>query len=398
MSNLIPTHHDIQHDVIVVGARCAGAATAMLLARRGHDVLVVDRATLPSDTLSTHSIARGGIVQLHRWGLLDDVVASGAPPIRKAVFHSGGSSVEREIKESAGVDHVLAPRRHVLDRIMADAAVSAGATLTTGASVEGITRTGDGRVTGVYGRDRDGLFEHRARLVIGADGVRSRIARAVGAPTLLARRPTGATHYAYFAGPDWDGTEYFLGDRAFSGIFPTHHGEACVWVCLPAHDAAGLRRPGESSGVTFDRMLRHASPQLVERLADACRTTPMRGASGLPNHVIGATGPGWALVGDAGYHRDPITGHGITDALRDAELLADAADAMLRGTTDERDAMAAYQTRRDRMLRPIFDLTCALGRFPAPDRFVEIQRDLGRAIEHEAVELAERPVPATAVG
>ena len=123
----------------------------------------------------------------------------------------------------------------------------------------------------------------------------------------------------------------------------------------------------------------------------------MRGASGLPNHILQATGPGWALVGDAGYHRDPITGHGITDAFRDAELLADAVDATLSGAEEETAAMAAYQDQRDRMIRPIFDLTCQLGRFPDAARFVELQRELSHAIDVEATELAERPLPLTPV-
>ena len=233
--------------------------------------------------------------------------------------------------------------------------------------------------------------------MIGADGVRSRIARSVAAATLLSRRPTGATHYAYFNGQPWDAVEYFIGDRSFSGIFPTHHGDACIWVCLPADDAARLREPGEPSGATFDRMIRHASPLLAERLQQASPTSPMRGASGLPNHALQATGPGWALVGDAGYHRDPITGHGITDAFRDAELSADAVHATLSGAMDETAAMARYQDRRDRMIRPIFDLTCELGKFPDPTRFVELQRALSAAIDTEAAELARLPRPLATV-
>ena len=227
----------------------------MLLARHGYDVLVVDRTSLPADTVSTHSLSRGGIVQLQRWGLLDAVIASGAPPVRRVVFHTGGSSVTRQIKEHAGVDLTVAPRRHILDAILANAAVDAGAQLTVPLRVKGTTRDDGGRVTGIFGDSVDGPLELRARFVIGADGVRSRIARSVGAATLLSRSPAGATHYAYFAGPRWDAVEYFVGDRSFSGIFPTHHGEACVWVCLPAEDAAAHRQSGEPREVTFDRMI-----------------------------------------------------------------------------------------------------------------------------------------------
>ena len=129
MSALPATPH---HDVIVVGARCAGAATAMLLAERGHDVLVVDRAVLPSDTVSTHSIARGGIVQLQRWGLLDDVLASGAPPLREVVFHAGGTS-SRERSRTEPVSTTSWRRGATSStRILAGAAVAAGGTLRTG--------------------------------------------------------------------------------------------------------------------------------------------------------------------------------------------------------------------------------------------------------------------------
>src|SRR5213078_3874713 len=120
------TAHQSRHDVVIVGARVAGAATAMLLARLGHDVVAVDQAPFPSDTVSTHAIARSGVVQLRRWGLLEAVLASGAPAIRQVTFHAGGESVTRPIRHKAGVDLVVAPRRYVLDTILAAAAQRAG--------------------------------------------------------------------------------------------------------------------------------------------------------------------------------------------------------------------------------------------------------------------------------
>jgi flavin-dependent dehydrogenase len=384
---------DLQHnhDVIVVGSRCAGAATAMLLARQGHDVLVVDRAEPGGDTLSTHAIARSGVVQLNRWGVLDDVVASGAPPIRDVVFHDGVESVHRRIKDRAGVDMLIAPRRHFLDRIVADAAIAAGAELRSGIRVQGVSRADDGRVTGVFGQHGERPIELRARFVVGADGLRSRVARSVGAAHLDVRPAIGATHYAYYAGLQWPAAEYYLGDRSFSGIFPTHDGDACVWVCLPADDAEALRRSSISLDEGFDRMIAHAAPELMARLRAARRTSGARGALRLPNHVRQAAGPGWALVGDAGYHRDPITGHGISDAFRDAELLARSLDGVLRDDADERVALGAYQTTRDSMLAEIFDITCELATFPPPPRFTELQRQLSAAIDAEAMALTELP-------
>jgi flavin-dependent dehydrogenase len=381
--------------VVVVGARCAGAATALLLASAGHDVLLVERNTFPSDTLSTHAIARSGVVQLHRWGLLPAVLAAGTPAIREIVFHGGtGAPVTRPVKERLGVDALIAPRRHVLDALLADAAVRAGAHLLTGVTVAGVTCDADGRVTGVVARDDHGDLEIGARYVVGADGLSSRVARAVGAPiTEEFRAGSGAAHYAYFAG-EWPAMEYYVGDRLFAGIFPTNGGEACIWVCSPAERALGFRRAHRTIDDAFAALVDAASPELGERLrTTAVRTSTVRGTIGLPNHLRRPGGPGWALVGDAGYHRDPITGHGISDAFRDAELLGNALDAILAGRADERDALAGYERTRDAQLREIFDITCELVTFPPRRRFIELQKQLSGAIEDQAAAVAALPAP-----
>jgi flavin-dependent dehydrogenase len=232
-----------RHDVVVVGGRVAGSATAMLLAHLGHDVVVVDQASFPSDTLSTHSIARSGVVQLHRWGLLDEVLDSGAPAIRQFTFHAGGESVTRAIKHKAGVDLVVAPRRYVLDTILANAAQRAGARLRPGVTVTGVRRGGHGRVVGVHGHDRAGApIQIDARYVIGADGLRSRVARSVGAAVYETHPAEGAAQYAYYTGSPWTGIEFFVAERSLAGVFPTHHGQACIWVCTPSADARAVRR------------------------------------------------------------------------------------------------------------------------------------------------------------
>ena len=202
------TAHRSRHDVVVVGARVAGSATAMLLARLGHDVAVVDQATFPSDTVSTHSIARSGVVQLRRWRLVDEVLDSGAPAIRQVTFNAAGESVRRTIKHKAGVDLVVAPRRYVLDTILATAAQRAGAQVRPGVTVTGLRRDGGGRVVGVSGHDRAGApVELAARYVIGADGLRSRVAGLVGAAIDEAGPAGGAAQYAYYAGVRWAGID-----------------------------------------------------------------------------------------------------------------------------------------------------------------------------------------------
>jgi flavin-dependent dehydrogenase len=388
------TAHRSRHDVVVVGARVAGSATAMLLARLGHDVAVVDQASFPSDTVSTHSIARSGVVQLHRWGLLDEVLDSGAPAIRQVTFNAGGESVRQTIKHKAGVDLVVAPRRYVLDTLLATAAQRAGAQVRPGVTVTGLRRDGRGRVRGVYGHDRAGApVELAARYVIGADGLRSRVAGLVGAAINEAGPAGGATQYAYYAGGRWSGIEFFVAERSFAGVFPTHDGQACIWVCNPSADAKAVRRRTSSRVEAFEPLLEGSAPQLVERLRQARRTSPVQGMLRQPNQLRQAFGPGWALVGDAGYYRDAVTAYGISDAFRDAELLAVALDQALGAAAVETTALAAYQQHRDQALREIFEITCRLAAYPPVPTFIELQKQLSAAIDKEAAALAARPIP-----
>ena len=377
------------YDVVVVGARVAGAATAMLLARQGFDVALVDRADLPSDTLSTHALARGAIVQLDRWGLLHEVIASGAPQVRSAAFVLPEVRIDRQLKVKGGFDFVLAPRRYILDAILLRAAEEAGVTVQTGVSVTGTVTDPSGQVTGVTLRDSaDQTSVISARLVIGADGLRSRIARSVGARIIEQRPSDSSVTYSYVAGLDTEGFEFHLGERSFAGVFPTHDGEANVWMCLPG-DGARVTSSDRERG--YLSLLESAAPSLAERVASARITAPIRTALELPNQVREAAGPGWALVGDAGAHRDPITGHGITDAFRDAELLARRAGHFLDGVLSEGDALAAYQFERNFALAPIFDLTWRIAQFPPLDQFVELQKRLAVLVDEEATWLAERP-------
>jgi flavin-dependent dehydrogenase len=389
-----------RHDVVIVGGRVAGSATALLLARLGHDVVVVDRALFPSDTLSTHSIARSGVVQLNRWGLLDAVLDSGAPAIRQVTFHAGGEPVTRQLKHKSGVDLLVAPRRYVLDTILATAADLAGATVRTGVTVSGVQRDSRGRVAGVYGHDQTGAsVEIGARFVIGADGLPSRVARSVGAKLTEFRHANGATQYAYYAGIPWPGIEFYPAERALAGIFPTHYGQACIWICTPSADARAVRRWSRSRTEAFDALLTRSAPGLAARLRDAHRTSPVLGVLRQPNQLRQAYGPGWALVGDAGYHRDAVTGYGISDAFRDAELLAVALDRALTGSPggagigDGVFALARYQRERDQALRGIFEITCQLAAYPALPAFIELQKQLSVEIDLAAAALADRPIP-----
>jgi 2-polyprenyl-6-methoxyphenol hydroxylase-like FAD-dependent oxidoreductase len=389
--------HSTHHDVVIVGSRCAGAAAAMLLARAGHDVAVVDRSRFPSDTVSTHGLVRGGVVQLARWGLLDNVLASGAPAVREVTFRRDDTEITRRVKDRAGVDLLVAPRRHVLDLLLVEAAQAAGAQVRTGVTATGLRRGASNRVVGVDARTADGQpIELTATWVVGADGVRSRMAGWVGAQVLDSFTAPTATFYLYVADVTWPAYEFHVGRDALAGVFPTHGGDGCVWLCRPTARLGPLRSAGADRTAALVAQLDAVSPTLAARVRAGRITSVVRGAVGLPNHVREPFGSGWALVGDAGYHRDPMTGHGITDAFRDAELLATAIDASLRDPADEQEAMSAYGRRRLAALQETFDLTRAMTSFPHPDRFVELQIQLSEALEREAALLAALPAPAGA--
>jgi flavin-dependent dehydrogenase len=246
----------------------------------------------------------------------------------------------------------------------------------------------------VHGHDRAGAsIELSARYVIGADGLGSRVARLVGAAINQARLADGAAQYAYYAGIPWGGFEFFVAERSLAGVFPTHDGQACIWVCTPSADAKAVRRRTGSREEAFEQLLQGSAPPLAERLRQARRTSPVQGMLRQPNQLRQAFGPGWALVGDAGYHRDAVTAYGISDAFRDAELLAVALDQALGADAEGTAALARYQQQRDQALREIFELTCRLAAYPPVPTFIELQKQLGAAIDTQAAALAARPIP-----
>lgn len=375
------------YDVAVVGARAAGAATAYLLARQGLDVLLVDRARYGSDTLSTHALMRGGVLQLSRWGLLDKVIAAGTPPVRLTTFRYANDVVPIKIKPSDGVDALYAPRRTILDPILVDAAAAAGATVRFGVAVTDVERAADGAVTGVRGRTREGqAFQAGARIVVGADGFRSTIAGSVGAPIVRAGTSATAVTYGYWSGLETDGYEWNFRPNAASGVIPTNGGQACVFV------SAGRRRIGRGGLRTLTRIVAESGPDLAGRLAAAVPPSELRTFPGLPGYVRRSWGPGWALVGDAGYFKDPLSAHGLTDALRDAELLARALVAVLVEGAAERDALAGYQQTRDALSAELFDVMDVIAGHAWTDAEIpDLLLRLSAAMASEVEALAELP-------
>lgn len=340
--NDLPTH-----DVIVVGARVAGAATAMLLARQGLRVLVVDRDRYGTDTLSTHALMRGSVFLLSRWGVLDRIIHAATPPVRQTRFDYGTDSATVNIKPAHGVEALYAPRRTLLDRVLVDAAEAAGAEFRYGASVAGLLRDRSGRVTGIHGRDRAGAaFTARARMTIGADGVRSIVARETGAAALRMGTGSSAIIYGYWSHLHVDGYEWFYRPGHSAGMIPTNAGKVCVFAGVPAHHLArgDLR-------ATYQGLLSAATNGADGRLAQARPPSRLHTWIGRPGYVRQAHGPGWALVGDAGSFLDPLSTHGITDALRDAETLA----RCLTRTGTFAD-LEEFATTRDQVITAIFDV------------------------------------------
>ncbi|HEX5506125.1 MAG TPA: NAD(P)/FAD-dependent oxidoreductase [Thermomicrobiales bacterium] len=370
-----------EFDALVVGARIAGSAMALHLAARGWRVLLLDAATFPSDTLSTHLLWSDALRAFDRLGVLPEVLATGAPPLGRVRLVFGDRRNEAPIPAPAGYPPLLSVRRLVLDDILVRRARRApGVTVREGFAVDDLLRDGD-RVVGVRGHARGGRRAPetlRAGVVIGADGRHSTVARLVGAAEYDVVPPLLATYYAYYRGvapPAMPALEAYRDERGgFAYLFPCDAGFWTLAVSFPQAEFAAARRDLERQIAA--QVARKSD--LPGRLAGATRATPLRGAGDLVNFFRAPGGPGWALVGDAGYHRDPITARGISDALHEAELLAAALNRARRGETAPAAALADYQARRDALVRPLYDFTC--DRPPAGVDPAAWSRYLGRVL------------------
>jgi 2-polyprenyl-6-methoxyphenol hydroxylase-like FAD-dependent oxidoreductase len=383
------------YDVVVVGGRVAGASTALLLARAGARVALVDRSAHGSDTLSTHGLMRAGVLQLSRWGLLDRVAGAGTPAIRATSFHyASDRTVRVSIRPTPGVTALYAPRRHLLDRLLVDAATEAGVETFHGTTALGLLRDTTGRVSGVRAATRRGAdLVLSAPMTVGADGIRSLVAREAGARVVRRGHVASAVLYRYLSGVVTDGYEWAYGDGAAAGLIPTNDGKTCVFVSTTPQRMRTLRRDG--SEAAFATLLERSGPALVDRVSGA-GSGRMHGWGGLPGYVRRSWGPGWALVGDSGYFKDPITTHGMTDAMRDAELLAAALLDAAGGASREATALARYQAVRDRLSTALFSVTEDVAAYDWDTAQVQtLLRRVSSAMSDEVdhlQSLAERPV------
>ncbi|MEM8606417.1 MAG: NAD(P)/FAD-dependent oxidoreductase [Myxococcota bacterium] len=369
--------NETRYDVVIVGARVAGASTALRLAQAGLRVLVVDKGRYGSDTLSTHALMRPAVLLLHRWGVLDALVAAGTPSVRKTTFWYSDdvsqSVAEVDIKSRHGVDALFAPRRYVLDAALVDAARAAGAEFRFSTRLVELLRDEAGRITGVELED-SARTESRveADLVIGADGRNSHVARLVGAAKYATGRYASATAYGYFRDLPIDGYRWYYRPGTGAGALPTNGGETLVFVAVERN------RLSSSPGAlreAFAASIRASAPDIGRGLEEATLSGKMWLFPGMEGFLRQPWGEGWALVGDAGYMSDPITAHGITNALRDAEILS--------RTIIEGRHLGSYQLTRDDLSNAFFEVSDRVASYdwdiPTVQQYHRIMsREMGR--------------------
>ena len=354
------------YDAIVVGARCGGSPTAMLLARQGCKVLLVDKATFPSDTISTHILWPHGAEVLARWGLLGTLAATGAPPIcRRMTFDVGPFALRGAIPDANDGKGGFCPRRTVLDNMLVKAAAASGVEVRESFMVDELLFEDD-TVVGLRGHGKDAApVEERARMVIGADGVNSFVARAVRAVEYDVRAVAACGYYSYFSGVRQDDIELYVRDHHAFGGAPTHDGLHLVMVNWPARNFPAVR--ADIEGHVWRALA--SAPDFAARVREGRREERWYGTAGVPGYFRKPYGSGWALVGDASYNRDPITAQGISDAFIDAEMLVEALSGGLSDIGALEDRLAAHESARNERVRPMYEFTTELAALepPAPE-------------------------------
>ncbi len=365
------------YDVVIVGARCAGAATAMLLARQSASVLVVDWSAPATETVSTHALMRGAVLQLDRWQVLPRIKASLTPAIRTTTFHYGPSSIALPIKPSPGVDALYAPRRSVLDSALVAAAWNAGATVRYGVAFKDVMINAKGDVIGAVLSQGGTPITVSANIVIGADGRRSTVARRVHAQTEKLAQNTTACVYGYFDGIPDSGTHWHYAPGIGTGVIPTNSGQHCVFAAMSPDRFKSHGRQARTAA-DLAAFVTAANPVCGKQVKSARLQGRLTGFLGQKGFTRRSWGRGWALVGDAGYFKDPLTAHGISDALRDAEILA---SALGRGTTA---ALAQYQHTRDTLSAEFFEITDQIAglKWELPE-LQDMHMDLNKAMKSQ---------------
>jgi flavin-dependent dehydrogenase len=348
------------YDAIVIGARCAGATTAMLLARQGHRVLLLERGVIPSDVHQGHFIHRHGPKRLADWGLLERVVGTNCPPLTTHLTDFGDFPlIGRDIR-TGNVAWGYAPRRRQLDQVLVEAAIEAGAEFRPNFLVEDCLWDGD-RVNGIRGRDhRKGIRSiEKALITIGADGRNSTLARAVGAPSYEQTPPLTCWYFSYWSGVPTEGFEWYMRKNRVIFSFLTNDNLFAIFIGWPIDEFSSVKADIESQ---FMRVVDQI-PGFADRVRSGRREERFYGTADVPNFLRRPFGPGWALVGDAGCHKDPMMAHGICDAFRDADFLSTAIHEGLAGQCALDDGLMRYERRRNEATMGEYRENIAAARF-----------------------------------
>ena len=351
-----------QTDVVIVGTRCAGTAAAIAFARAGRRVIGLDSSSFPSDTLSTQLLWSSGVFELRRLGALERVRALGAPPLTTGMAVGAGHTVAAPFTAYGGIDYSMCVRRVGLDAALVDTARAAGAELRERARV-GELLWENGRARGVRYHDRDGTaHEIRARLVVGADGRRSTVAGLVGAASPYRRSASGrACCYGYWEDAreqDRSIAAQWRAGQLLGTAFPCDDGLVLCLIQPPAPTAPrGVGRAERS----YREMIAEI-PGLATRLAGCTLRGRVRSAVDIASYFRRSSGPGWALPGDAGHFKDPVTAQGIRDALRYGRLLGESTAAVLDDPVALDRRLAEWELRRETDCLEIYQYTNRLAR------------------------------------
>jgi 2-polyprenyl-6-methoxyphenol hydroxylase-like FAD-dependent oxidoreductase len=346
--------------------------------------------------MSTHLVHPPGVAALDRWGLLDRLTETGCPPVERYSFDFGPVSVAGSPRAIDGETRAFGPRRTILDKLLVDAAAEAGAEVREAFTVDEITAD-DGRVAGIRGHVKGGdSITETAAVVIGADGKHSPLAKAVE-PEQYNERPSQlAMYYAYWSDLPVGGFETRIRAEHRRGwaALPTHDGLTCVPFGWPVEEFDRNKKDIEGNFMAAMDL----DQEFAERVRDATRESKFIGSAELPGYFRKPFGPGWVLVGDAGYHKNPITAMGINDAFRDAELVAGGLDDVLTGARSFDDAMSAYQRTRDNEATPVYEFTSQFATMEPPPP--ELQQLIGAMQGNQAaqddfisVQAATMPAP-----
>jgi 2-polyprenyl-6-methoxyphenol hydroxylase-like FAD-dependent oxidoreductase len=350
------------YDAIIVGARCAGSPLAMLLARKGYRVLLVDRASFPSDVVNGYYLQQQAVARLTRWRLVDKLRNSSCPPLLSLSFDFGEFCLSGSPPPAEGIVEAYAPRRIVLDKILVDAAVEGGAELREAFPVDGLLWEGD-RVAGIRSHTKTGTaVEESARIVIGADGANSVVARLVNADNYEVKPALTCWYFAHWSCMATEGVEFYLRNRRALIACNTNDSLTILLVGCPSDEFLTFR--SDIEGHYFKSLA--LAPRLLERVRSGKQEDRFVGTVNTANFFRRPYGAGWALVGDAGYHKDPATAQGIADSFRDAELLSDAIDDGFSGRIPLDDALRTYEEKRNSAVRPMYDFTTQLANLAEP--------------------------------